>query len=235
MNDLADREAVLVQIRRAGEGDAVAQRALVRELTPIIRASVLRALRRRSSARRAIDQEVDDMTQSALFAVFVKDGGRVLLRWDPDRGYDLAGYIALIAAREVDGILRSRRRNPWLEVPVQAGALDDSPGAVIEPESLAGSRRMVLAVAARLEEQLSARAFALFERLFLQDREPEEVAAAEGLDLQAIYTWRSRLARAARAIAADLDGDPSPRRRVAPLSRSSARRRGAPAPRAPAP
>jgi RNA polymerase sigma-70 factor (ECF subfamily) len=203
--DTTEGERLIALLRKAEGCDPQAAHALVLALLPIVRGTVALAMRRRSRALRAVDQEVEDMVQSVLFSLFVKDGGRAILSWDPARGRTLASFAALLARREVATILRSRRRNPWTEEPVLAEALDQRRDASVGPETLTGSRRLLLAVAARLREDLSARGYRLFELLYLEDHTPEEVSAIAGLELPAVYAWRSRLSQRVRAIVAELD------------------------------
>lgn len=205
MHESTDNEQLLALLRRAEGGDPQATHGLVTALLPIIRTSVVAVMRRRSRARRAPDQETEDLVQSVLFSLFVKDGGRALLAWDPSRGRDLGSFASFLARREVTTILRSRRRNPWTEEPVLAESLDQRPGASVGPETLTGSRRLLLAVAARLREGLSSRGYRIFELLFLEERTPEEVSALANLEMPAVYAWRSRLSRQVRDLVAELE------------------------------
>jgi RNA polymerase sigma-70 factor (ECF subfamily) len=202
----------------------------VEELSPVIRASVTAAIRRRRGrAQRAFSQEVEDLVQSVLFVLFVKDGGRALLQWDPSRGLDLEGYVGLLAARETMSVLRSRRRNPWTEEPVvDDDAVEETPASIAGPESLTGHHHLMLAVTREVRARVSPLGFQLFDLLFLQGLPAEEVGARAGLGLPAVYTWSSRLVRLAQEIGADLA-------RERPLNRSPARLPALPAPRAPLP
>jgi RNA polymerase sigma-70 factor (ECF subfamily) len=175
----------------------------VQALTPVIRRRVAAQMRRRVRARRSFEQELDDVVQAVLLAVFAEKGG-ALSAWDPARGLGLEAFVSLVASREVDSILRSRRRNPWTETPVLTETLDAMQGSQKGPETLTGSRRMLLTVAARLRERTSPLGFVVFEMLFLQDRSPEDVAATLGLGVAAVRARKSRLSRVAREIVAEL-------------------------------
>jgi RNA polymerase sigma-70 factor (ECF subfamily) len=196
---------------------------LIMALSPIIRASVTREMRRRAGARRAFEQEVEDMVQTVLLALFTREGN-ALEAWDPDRcrGLGLEGFVSLVAARQVDALLRSRRRNPWTEEAVVSEVFDESPVSRAGPETLAGSRHTLVMVAARLRARVSPLGIKVFEMLFLQDRSPEDVGAALGLRTPAVHTWRSRLSRAAREISAELEGVRTPPR--PPEARLASRR-----------
>jgi RNA polymerase sigma-70 factor (ECF subfamily) len=192
--------------------------ALVTALSPIVRASVIREMRRRTGARHAVEQETEDMVQAVLLALFAGEGA--LAAWDPqhDSGLSLEGFVSLIAARQVDTILRSRRRNPWTEEAVLNDAFEETPISRAGPETVTGSRNMLFMVAGRLRARVSPLGMKVFDLLFLQERSPDSVGAALGLRTPAVHTWRSRLSRAAREIVAELEGvrlppQPTARRR----------------------
>ncbi len=189
---------------RGSPAERRAQRARVDALTPLVRRVVAGKLRRRARAGRDIAQEIDDVVQEALLAIFVEAGG-ALATWDPELGLDVPGFVAFVTSREVDSILRSRRRNPWTCDPVLVSVLDRGPAAGAGVETLSGSRHMLVAVAARLRARLSAQSFVLFEMLFLEGRAPEEVASALGLRVPAVHTAKSRLRGAAREILVELE------------------------------
>ena len=227
MNDPNPRVLDRALIQRASAGDAHAERALIQALTPIIRASVGRTIRRCTGRAGAAD--VDDVTQSVLLSLFACSGG-AMARWDPDRGLGLSGFVSLVASHETVSILRGRRRRAWAEVPTQREALDQSPAVAVEPEAAASARRMVAAVVERVRGRVSARGGQLFDLLFLEQHSPEDIAALTGLGLPAIYTWSSRLSRLGREVAAELESDVpaanrGERRTPLPLSASRLPRR----------
>lgn len=223
MNHPSKPELTRATIDRAASGDLQAKRELISALTPIIRASVARTMRRFASMRREVGQEVEDVTQSVLLVLFAKDGGRALERWDPDRGLALESFVHMLAAHQTVSILRNRRQNPWTEEPTQAEDLDETPASAVGPEAAAGSRRMIAALVDRVRARVSARGGQLFELLFLEGHPPEDISALTGLDLPAIYTWSSRLSRLGRQIAAELDSDPPPPDASYPRGRAPAR------------
>jgi DNA-directed RNA polymerase specialized sigma24 family protein len=181
---------------------------LVRALGPVVRSSVEKAMRRRRGGRHDIAHDVDDFVQAVHLALFVQHGS-ALEAWDPDhrRALGLKSFVALIAAREVDSILRSRRRNPWTEEPAVDAGLDACSDPEAGAETVLGSRRMISTLVARLRARVSPLGFTLFEMLLLQERTPDDVATALGLKLSAVYTWRSRLCGTARQIVGELERD----------------------------
>lgn len=179
-------------------------RQLVHDLTPVIRGGVGSVLARwQALGRRTARQEVEDVTQSVLLALFA-DRGRVLLQWDPARGRDLRSFVALLARRETVSVLRSRRRSPWTEDPTQLEELDSQPVARMGPESEAISRDMLAALSVAVRRRLSPRGAELFDLLFIEGRQVDEVCSDTGMSADAVYAWKSRLTRQVREILEDL-------------------------------
>jgi RNA polymerase sigma-70 factor (ECF subfamily) len=197
-------------IQHAVEGDRQATGQLLAVLTPVIRSSVAAVLARAGGGRRQARQEVEDTVQSVLLALFA-DRGRVLLQWDPARGLKLESFVALLAKRETVSILRSRRRNPFTEDPTLNEDLDRNPVARMGPESEAISRDMVMALALAVQARLTPKAAELFDLLFIKALPNEEVNQLTGLSIDAIYAWRSRLAKQVKEIVAELGASPSSR------------------------
>jgi RNA polymerase sigma-70 factor (ECF subfamily) len=200
----AETDPSLLLVRRAVDGDATAMRKLVRELTPIVRAGVCWVLTRgRAPGRREARQEIEDVTQTVLLALFM-DRGRVLLQWDPSRGLDLAGFVALLARRETVAVLRSRRRSPWTEDPTLLEELDHFAVSRMGPESEAISRDLLATLADTVRHRLSERGARIFDLMFLEGRPVEEVCEMTGISADSFYTWRSRLQRLVREILAEI-------------------------------
>ncbi|APR86956.1 hypothetical protein A7982_12305 [Minicystis rosea] len=195
-------------LQRAVDGDAKAMRQLVRGLTPVIRANVGWVLvRGQAPGRREARQEIEDVTQSVLLALFA-DRGRVLLQWDPTRGLDLPSFVALLARRETVSVLRSRRRSPWTEDPTQHEDLDRNAMPHMGPESEAISRDMLNALSGAVRERLSARGAEIFDLMFLEGRPVEEVSSITGMSADTVYVWKSRLVRQLREIFDELGRTP---------------------------
>lgn len=196
-------------ITRAAEGDRQAMRQLVTALSPIIRTAVVSVLARNTgSGRRAPRQEVEDVTQSVLLALFA-ERGQVLQQWDPARGLPLEGFVSLLAKRETFSLLRSRRRSPWTESPTEVEALDQNAVPRMGPESETISRDMLASLAEAVRSKLTAKGFELFELMFMRGLPPEEVATLTSLTLEAVYAWKSRLGRQVKDILSEL-GKPPP-------------------------
>lgn len=200
MDEKDQNQAAQNLIRRAVDGDARAMRQLVRDLTPVIRAGVGLALSRgHSPRRREKQQEVEDVTQSVLLSLFA-DRARVLLQWDPARGLDLRSFVTLLARRETASVLRSPRRSPWTEDPTLLEELDRNAQQRMGPESETISRDMLQALSAAMRARLSPRGAEVFDLMFLQGHPAEEVCEITGLSADAVYAWKSRIAKQLREL-----------------------------------
>lgn len=202
-------------------GDESAIRRVVDRLTPVIqgRAARMLLLRRPWGETRGIRQEVEDLTQEVLLALFAGDA-KALRDWRPERGLSLERFVGLVAERRITSILRSRRRNPWQERPSEPAALERGETAA-DPARRAESRQLYRRLLERLRLELSPLGWQLFELMFLEELPVAEVRRRTRLSAAAAYAWRSRLRRAARRLAADLDAHPGPLLADAPVGESS--------------
>jgi RNA polymerase sigma-70 factor (ECF subfamily) len=191
-------------LNRALSGDPSAVRELVAKLLPIIQVRVARILaRRRTRGARDVRQEVEDFAQEVFVALFEADG-RVLRAWDPERGLSLASFCGLVAEREVASILRSGRRSPWTEDATANEDLEEAVGATLETELGIASRDQLRRLTDRLREELSPRGLELFQRLIVEEESVESVAQSTKMSAAAVYAWRSRFGKLARALAREL-------------------------------
>jgi DNA-directed RNA polymerase specialized sigma24 family protein len=192
-------------IRRALLGDRVQLRSVVDALTPVIQARVARVLLRAGSIDRrgTVRQEVEDLTQD-IFARLFANQGEVLRGWDESKGLSLLGYVGLIAERDCISMVRSKRRNPYTERPTEAETLDHHApqGSGAELDVL--TRQMAKTLCLRLHETLSPLGFTVFEKLFCHEQDPESVCQELGMSADALYAWRSRIRKQARALADEL-------------------------------
>ncbi|AKF04564.1 RNA polymerase sigma factor [Sandaracinus amylolyticus] len=189
--------------------DPAACRALITRLTPILRARVARVLGKHAArrGRPAERQEVLDLIQE-IFVVLLDRDGRVLRSWDPERGLSLANFVGLVAEREASAFLKSGRRSAWAEAPTEDLALHGETEADAGPEPSLAARQLLERLAERLRERLSARDFALFHALYVQEREIDDVAETFSMTSNALYTFRSRLRRDLGEIQRELSSPP---------------------------
>jgi RNA polymerase sigma-70 factor (ECF subfamily) len=202
------------KIARALASDREAVQSLVAELTPVIQARAARCLlrRRQGAGGRDVREELRDLTQHVFLALFADDG-RFLRDWSPDGGASLENFVGLIAERQILSLLRSRRRNPWTDVPTEAEEIEVRSPADPGPEIPTLSRDLLRRVIERAEVELSERGVEMLHWLVLEERAVEEVCALTGMKPEAVYAWRSRLGQRLRTIAAEIVSDPgsSPR------------------------
>ena len=191
---------------RVRGGDSSALPALIHSLTPVVHARVTRALFSpgRGSRGRDVRQEVADMAQETLCELFADDA-KVLRDWDPARGASLLNFVGLVAERRVGHFLRSKRRNPWSNDPTEADALDAHAGAseAPSPEKQVATRELLDRVWTALRAELSPKGVSMFDRLFVEERSMDELCAEAQMKPDAVYAWKSRLAKRARALLAE--------------------------------
>lgn len=171
---------------------------------PVVQVRVARILvRRRGASGRDVRQEVADLAQDVFLALFADDG-RVLRAWDPARGLSLASWCGLVAERETASILRSGRRSPWTEAATELDELEEALGGVQDIEVQVSSREQLGRLVDRLREALSPRGLELFHRLIVEEETVESVCLSTGMSSDAVYAWKSRIAKVVRKLAADL-------------------------------
>ena len=206
-----------VEIEKAVAGDRAAVRSLVAELRPILQARAARALLRRRHAARDRDarQELHDLVQQ-VFLVLFADSGRVLKQWDEQRGLSFANFVGLVTEREIASILRRRRRDPWGEDPTEVEDLARIGGTDRGHETQVISRDLLRRLVSSVKARLSDRGLELFHWIILEDRSVEEVCALAGMTPDAVYAWRSRLARLLRELAAEILSDQEASQRSPP-------------------
>lgn len=203
-------------LARALAGDEGATESLVEAFTPVVQARIARVLLRASaSMRRDVRQEVEDMTQDALCALFAQSC-RVLREWDPARGLSLLNFVGLVAEREAMHILRSRRRSPWTDVPAPGEDLERSAGSTEGPEGALASRQAAELLWRRVKETLTPRGVELFLLLFVEERPVDEVCARANIQRDALYAWKSRFLKTVRSLAEEAPAAPTGARTSAP-------------------
>lgn len=192
------------EIRRACKGERRALATLVDTLLPVIKVEVAIALRRKASVQdRDARQEVDDFVQDVMVYLLV-DEGRVLRRWDPERGRSLTSFIRLVTRHRVARGLEGFRGNPWsggepTEDAQLEGLKADRSGTFRRLESRAQLAHLLEQLRARLNE----RGLRLFHEIYVEQRPLAEICEAEGMSRAAIDQWNSRLRRLVRELASE--------------------------------
>ncbi len=188
------------------DGDDRALRELVTALTPIMQARVARTLLRRQwrtglDARTFMEDTVQD-----TFVALLRDGGRLLRSWDPERGMRLESFVGLVAEQRVLATLRSRRRNPTTEeLSIDDADLDVREDEELGPEARALSREALQGLLDEVRARLSAMGHELFMSLIVHEEPIASVCARTRLSTSAVQAWSSRLRRLVRALSERTD------------------------------
>jgi hypothetical protein len=202
---MSDPQAHRQLIEAALARDPAAVRALVDLLSPVIARRVAAGLWRRGPGR-DVRTEVEDVSQE-VFASLFAGGGKALRAWDPARGMSLPNFVGLLAQHQVASILRTGRTQPFRDEPTEAATLERLPDLGPVPEAVVGSRERMTRLLERLRAQLSPRGLELFQRLILDEEPIEALVTSTGLTRDALYQWRSRLAKLVRQLAAEENGE----------------------------
>lgn len=141
-----------------------------------------------------------DLVQD-IFRILLEDDGRVLRSWSSDGGASLEGFVGLVAERKVASILASGRRSGHAEDPQDPADFEAGVDEAPDPEVGAGDREVLGQVLDAVRSEASPKGFAIFRELVVEERSVEEVGARFGLERDAVYAWRSRLKKLARAAA----------------------------------
>jgi RNA polymerase sigma factor (sigma-70 family) len=195
-------------VKRALAGERAAQRTLAdRLIEPVQREIAIALTRAAAGTGHDARQEVRDLVQDVLLLLFEQDA-RELRRWDPARGRALDSFVRLIARRRIARVLSQRRGNPWALVLVDNefdGSSDDGDPALIARLENRDELGVVLeALFARMDD----RDHELFELLFVEERDPGEIADLLGLTRGAVNAWGYRIRKFARAFASRVDASP---------------------------
>lgn len=190
----ASGHADVVLIAAALSGDRDQQRRLALRLLPVIIAHVGRTL------RSWVDRDrINDIAQE-VWIDLMKDDGRFLRAYAPERGASLEHYVGMVARRTAGNQQRksraARRGGDAVVVPFEPtrdGQTEQS------PEETTAARELSERLDEHLRTTLSARGLLVYRFLYTDSLSPDEAAAATGLSTQAVYNWQHRIRAAARA------------------------------------
>ena len=185
-------------VARALAGERTARRELADVLLDGIQREVAFCLERAAgAARRDPRQELRDLVHDVLVGLLEHDG-RELRRWDPRRGRSLDSFVRLVARRRVARILSQGRGNPFALRPVDPEDLDhDDDTALVRRLE---EREQLDALLMALYAGMSERDHELFELLFVEQLEPEEVARRLDMTRGAVNAWCYRTRKLARRL-----------------------------------
>lgn len=191
-------------IARCLDGDRDALLLLVEQLTPVIQARVARQLRRSVPEGRDARQDVADLTQ-LVFVRLLENEGRKLRAWNPERGLSCEQFVGYLAEREVVSRLRRKRSSPWTDRPTETDWLDARRNDQASPEAVSTARNYLEVLLERIRDEWSEPAQHMFELIYVQELSPEEVATRMSMNRDAVYAWRSRLAKKVRALRTSIE------------------------------
>jgi RNA polymerase sigma factor (sigma-70 family) len=192
-------------------GQPAARRQLAGRLLGPIQREVVAVLRRAAAASgRDPRQEAQELTQDVLVTLLERDG-QELRRWEPARGRSLESFVRLVARRRVARILGQRRGNPWASDPVDPQTTDAELSDDTDLLHRMEERSMLGRVLDHLYAQMSPRDTELFQALFVDERDPQEVADALGMTRGAVNAWSYRARKLARKLATSSLDDSSTR------------------------
>jgi RNA polymerase sigma-70 factor (ECF subfamily) len=204
MADPSDDERLVAE---ALAGDPKRRRQLATRLLGSIQREVVGVLRRAAAPRgRDPRQEVQELTQDVLVLLFERDC-QELRRWDPARGRSLDSFVRLVARRRAARILYQGRGNPWADEPIDPTIVDADASGDGDLARNLEERSTLGRVLDQLYAQMGERDLELFQLLFVDERDPQEVAEALGMTRGAVNAWSYRTRKLARQIAAASLGD----------------------------
>ena len=194
-------QAELELLRTALAGDRDARRRLADRLLDEIQREVAYCLMRAARpSGRDPRQEVRDIVHDVLVMLFDNDG-RELRRWDPDRGRTLDSFVRLLARRRALRILGHTRTDPFKETPLSPEIVEAESDADDGLVHRLADRAQLGAVLNALHGRMGERDHELFELLFVEERDPDEVAGLMDMTRGAVNAWVYRMRKHARAIA----------------------------------
>lgn len=200
--DPEERQRARLLVSRAVAGDAAARQELDRRLSPVLVSRVAAFLRGRNPPRLGAD-EVEDLVQ-AIWLRLVKDGGRQLMAYDPERGMSLEGYVGQIARSELSRRRRElgalKRSAPLGEAELDAMEAEPA-GNAQSPEQILEQRQQARSLVERLKSELPPRGSAVFNALYVLELDVPEAAEMLGASRQVIYNWQHRIRSMAREFA----------------------------------
>ncbi len=192
-------------VERAISGETRAINQLIKALTPLFMYRIGRVLVRHGVRSR---DTIEDVCQDSFVALLIDDG-RLLRGWDPTRGRSFENYTGLMAKRlALQYVNQNRKQRFEIDDGDVHGYLDQATDSSRTPERLAMSNEMLHRIFARLKTELSPLGQQIFELLFVDGREVDEVCTTLNMQRGAVYVWRSRLGLRIEEVAATLEGEP---------------------------
>lgn len=187
-------------VDRALAGDAGAVHVLIASLTPVVRQRVTCVLARMCRGRGLdLREEAQDLTQDVLLRLF-RDGGRIIKTWNPQKGASLSHFVGLIARRQAISALRGRSSASLSRSGDLFDIADFLQSDTVAPDREVTCRQELALILDEVRARLSPLGLELFRRLFIEEEPVEVICTATKLTPNAVYIWRTRLVKLARAL-----------------------------------
>jgi DNA-directed RNA polymerase specialized sigma24 family protein len=181
-----------------------AVRAFIVSITPLVQVRVARTLLRcRGASSVDIAQEVKDMVQEVMMALFAHDA-KVLRAWQAERGLSLENFIGLVAERETLSMLRSGKRSAWRESTVEEGDVEEMMPHHTRTEETLVSGDLLRVLLEHMQMHTSPLGFSVFRMMFVEELSVADICETLSLTTDAVYAWRSRLVKQAKTLAVQL-------------------------------
>ena len=181
-------------LRSALAGDEASLRRLAGQLIPIVQRSVAIAVMKMTSRASGDRRQLTlDISQEVMIALF-SDGARALRGWNPEKGSPFPRFVGMIAQRRTISALRTKDHQRY-RLADDLAEIDEIASTRPPQEARASSRQELGRVLQRLQSSLSPKGLDIFYRLFVDDEPIDEVARGTGMTPNALYIWKTRLAK----------------------------------------
>ncbi len=193
------------------EGDLLAGRRFFERYRAYVEACVRRTYK--EAGVRASAEDIAD-TASEIWLALLRDGKRVLRRYDPSRGHRLATWVGVISRnRTIDRIRTTHELPAGLATGVELPSGEPPPPSRLEELE----RRSLLE---RALADLKEHDHRFLAALLQEERSPEELARELGVSVASVYSRRcklqKRLARRVRRLSRPGPGLPAARESSTP-------------------
>ncbi len=181
-------------------GDQRAFERLFSGLEPVIRASVRRKLRDWHPAKTLGPYDNDDLAQE-IWLILLKDDGKRLRAYDPNRGASLKSYVGIVAKTETGQLLR-RQQAHKRGGGVQHHDLDEARGLTggTDPEAWMIGRDLAERVRQQLLASLAPKGQLVYAHVYEDALSPAEAARLMNVTTQVVYNWQHKIRSIVRGL-----------------------------------
>ncbi|MBK8261140.1 MAG: sigma-70 family RNA polymerase sigma factor [Nannocystis sp.] len=185
-------------------------RPLARWLLSVVDRKVVYVLRPiAQQKRRDLATVRQDLVHDVLLEL-LRDGGKILRQWDPARGCSLSSFIGIVSRCFIHHRFKRFKGNPWASELLSAEELmvmvDDGVSMRSTLAEDLEHRQHLEHLYQILNTKLSPSDRIRFDRVYVQQMSPAEVAREEGVSENAIHQWSSRTIRKIRDLFGETGG-----------------------------